>query len=344
MDQGVDGQMAVVAAITNTILMILAVNDDYTEIMKNLLEQYRDLDINYKDAKGKTAIYIAIERGNVAMSKCLIEYGADLGIRDQQGRTLLHAAVDGGKAELIDLLLTCNLLPPGLIDMQDRYVGIERCILLPANNNSYYIEVNRLYLHLFRANGDMNKNGATVDIAKYGTVITSGWGTHPSPEAESQKDDYYDVSKVSSSTPKDLTPLLYAILADKPQCALKLLQNNCRIDIPDCFGNSALHLACMRGMLDVAQELIRKGANLHATNRDGKKPIDAAQSNEHSVIVHLLGMYVIEQVEQVLGMDQTEQVSGDERLQVGHTSENHFDQASKVIIDSYFRNQNHLRL
>ncbi len=64
-------------------------------------------------------------------------------------------------------------------------------------------------MHTFR---EITHSGGSLDVAKYGKVIQSGWGAHPATEVVKEIDALYDASRVTSDTPEDMTPLSLAIL------------------------------------------------------------------------------------------------------------------------------------
>jgi len=50
-------------------------------------------DVNARDAAGDTPVMIAVRKGRADMTRALVEAGADVGVKDVTGGTLLHAAV-----------------------------------------------------------------------------------------------------------------------------------------------------------------------------------------------------------------------------------------------------------
>ncbi|KAK8084496.1 hypothetical protein PG997_005767 [Apiospora hydei] len=55
--------------------------------------------------KGRTALHISAERGNIAMVTFLVENDVDLDAPDGQGRTALHLAVESGHFPVVAKLL-----------------------------------------------------------------------------------------------------------------------------------------------------------------------------------------------------------------------------------------------
>jgi hypothetical protein len=55
--------------------------------------------------RGKTALHIAAERGNLRIVQLLLEHEVDVDVADASGRTALHYAARGARAEIVALLL-----------------------------------------------------------------------------------------------------------------------------------------------------------------------------------------------------------------------------------------------
>ena len=67
---------------------------------------------------GVTALYTAVEAGNVELAKLLIDRGADVNLPVKFKRTPLYAATDGGFADLVKLLLDNGADPNQLAKAQ----------------------------------------------------------------------------------------------------------------------------------------------------------------------------------------------------------------------------------
>ena len=67
------------------------------------------------------------------------------------------------------------------------------------------------------------------------------------------------------------------------QTAMWLVDNGCRIDLQDDGGNTALHLACKSGQIELAAALLRKGADPEIENKAGAKALALVSSGEADV-------------------------------------------------------------
>ncbi len=62
-------------------------------------------ELDVQDNEGQTALHIAVRTGQVAMVQLLLRAKADLEVRDKGGRTALHLAVLMGEEGILELLL-----------------------------------------------------------------------------------------------------------------------------------------------------------------------------------------------------------------------------------------------
>ena len=58
------------------------------------------------------------------------------------------------------------------------------------------------------------------------------------------------------------------------------------LEVKDCFGQTGMHLAAMRGTLDVAVALELRGLQLDTKDEEGDTPLDIAEANEHPELVN----------------------------------------------------------
>ena len=76
-------------------------NDQVAE----LLLHHGKVDVNSKDSAHMTALHLACVSGNAAISKMLLEQGADIRAKSTELMTPLHTAVHHGISEVAALIL-----------------------------------------------------------------------------------------------------------------------------------------------------------------------------------------------------------------------------------------------
>ena len=71
---------------------------------------------------------------------------------------------------------------------------------------------------------------------------------------------------------------------------IKYLLNEAEIniDVVDGFGNTALIIACEKGLLEIANYLINNGANVNHQNEQGATPVMKAAEGNNFFVVKLL--------------------------------------------------------
>ncbi len=260
-------------------------------ILKYVINKFQ-IDVNFQDWKGKAALMYTAEHCHMLMLKMLLEIGADIMAKDKKHRTSLHYAVEGGSKEILEYLIqraTKHTCLTEYLNSKDKYLGSDRCFFVRGKDNGllafHYIDVDRFLMDIFR---EITRSGGSLDVAKYGKVIKSGWGSCPAPEVVKEIDAMYDISCITPDTPHDLTPLSLAIIKDKQECALFLLECGADVTKTDTFGLTPLHLACMRGSLDVVDALVKHGAKIDVEDIHGRNALQSAKANRHTKVINFL--------------------------------------------------------
>jgi len=102
---------------------------------------------------------------------------------DTRKRNLLHVSADGASSEVVSCIIKelkrRRLNVKKMINARDKYIGGELCMLIRGKDKGrdswHYVEVSRGLMDIF-----MKKTrGGTIDVAKYGTLLFSGWGPDP---------------------------------------------------------------------------------------------------------------------------------------------------------------------
>ncbi|MFA6527391.1 MAG: ankyrin repeat domain-containing protein [Candidatus Babeliales bacterium] len=80
----------------------LAVDSNQIEVVKFLVR--KKVDVNAKDADGRTPLFFAVDNGNLEIAKFLVENNA-IDVVKADGTTLLHCAVKRGNVEIVKILV-----------------------------------------------------------------------------------------------------------------------------------------------------------------------------------------------------------------------------------------------
>ena len=125
-----------------TKLLIAATENGHFNIVKQLITKSSDININAKNNKGQTALYLAASHGDEDLLQLLIKKGADPNISSNEGITPLLAAVTSAQPNVVKTLLDNNTIfayprndrdakaTKAIINTAIRYATAE-----PQNNN-----------------------------------------------------------------------------------------------------------------------------------------------------------------------------------------------------------------
>ena len=81
-------------------------------ILEHLPFRRRELCINLKSSRGRTALHVAVKEGNVEATKTLIQFEADVNEMDNQDKSPLFYAAGSEKIQILTLLLDSGALYP----------------------------------------------------------------------------------------------------------------------------------------------------------------------------------------------------------------------------------------
>jgi len=87
---------------------------------------------------------------------------------------------------------------------------------------------------------------------------------------------------------KGITPLGYAIGANRIAGVKLLLDNRANLFAVDATGNSGLHYASGYGRRELVEYLMKTGASVNQTNSQGQTPMSVATMNKHTAVIELL--------------------------------------------------------
>ena len=246
----------IVDNIPDTIVSIAALHGRH-QFIERFLEEYGSrISLTFPDKRKKTPLHFAAERGHAEVVKLLLDREVDIKLKDKRGRTVLHCAAEGGSVPVLEVLVVkaqeLNCLEE-LLNEKDLHLGSELCFLVRGRDQEmsawHYVHVDRALLDVFR----VKTRGGAVDVAKYGSVIRSGWGMNPSDDIVQTVEAKFDAANIPESALHDMLPLHIAILKSNEALALRLIELMTvkGINTQDCFGLTPLHLACMRGSSQV---------------------------------------------------------------------------------------------
>jgi ankyrin repeat protein len=232
-------------------LLNMASCSGHIQVVKYLLETYKNIDINKLDGHGYTALhYSSLEFNEIV--KILLEYGVNINIINNDGHTPLYYAINRCNLETINLLI----------------------------NNGADVNIsgkdNRSFLHVAIA-----KN--RKDIAKI--LIQSGANINALDE-DYKTPLYYACSK--NTRYSGLVYITSDIIEVNMNIVEYLLHNGADPNIPDIDGNTVLHIASYANNYECIELLLQYGTNTEIINNEDKKAINMTENDE---IIHMIQYY-----------------------------------------------------
>ncbi|HNY12227.1 MAG TPA: ankyrin repeat domain-containing protein, partial [Candidatus Wallbacteria bacterium] len=227
--------------------LIEAVADNKPDRVKSLLNSGARADSRL--GNGDTVLMVAVKAGFHEIIKALLEKGADANFKNDKNQTPLTYAISSGDEKSADILrgagarLDEKTLNADLLESvkNNNIENIKALLSNGANVNACDPLDNSTPLIYAAGSGDMR-------ILKL--IAENGGG-------------------LEMKTAEGWTALMKAIIKNRPEAAGYLLEQKMDIEITDNDGNTALLLACQLGRLDIADMLVKKGADIGKANKQG---------------------------------------------------------------------------
>uniref|UniRef100_A0A1X7T5A8 Uncharacterized protein n=1 Tax=Amphimedon queenslandica TaxID=400682 RepID=A0A1X7T5A8_AMPQE len=203
-----------------------------------------DYDVNVKDKRKRTPLFIAVKKGNTEAVDILLTNGARTDAVNKDGETLLHCASESGEVEMLEFWMK-----RGDYDVNVRDKKNKTPLFSALNRFSSSIEAVDILL----------TNGARTDIFdKYDDTPL-----HCASETGNREiiklliiKGKADVNVVDKNKK---TPLFKAVKSGSIEAVDILLTNGARTDVVDKDGETLLHCASESGEIEMLEFWIRRG-------------------------------------------------------------------------------------
>ena len=271
-----------------------------------------DIDLEYKDDDGLTALHAAGQIGHVELTKQLLMHGVAVDPVDNGGKTPLHYAVENQHGEVISLLVESgadirledgNGLTPAILSL-DKSAGIIANLFNEKTVNTRFASGNTL-LHLASKQGLVSHVQALIE-ENASTELRNDLGEtaldyslsgnlsdgivacaamllrHGSPEP--REDNWRYITEPIRTGDYELrfelgaTAQHLAAERNHEYMLAFFVRDGANVDSRDKHGNTPLHLAIRKGYKTVSSLLISHGANVNSRDYSGNTPIHQALS------------------------------------------------------------------
>lgn len=276
-----------------------------TAFLEHMCRIFPNLNINLKNPKGETALFMAAKLGHASMVKLLCQRKAEL-MPDNNGDTPLHAAAKGNHTGIALFLL--DVVPidePGCTGRTPLYYAVIRgrmemtellltrgaCIEARDVEGRYAIiravdaghsAIAKLLLRLNHTMKCRNPDGRTLlhaavaqddeDLVEF--LLERGCGTF---EAGNQS---------------LLPPFLEAVDRGSLKLVKTFLSHDCdRVVLKTEYGSTCIHLTAWAGDLSMLELLVKFGADVSAADSSGETAMHVAARGNHRNMISALTKY-----------------------------------------------------
>ncbi|KAK3268434.1 hypothetical protein CYMTET_23064 [Cymbomonas tetramitiformis] len=246
------------------------------EMLRELVDKGADVDA--EDGEGHTALTVALAGGQEAAARALLEAGA--GVNAGTGRRPLHAAAERGTVELVRELLEKS----AEVDAEDREGRTALTVALAFGQEAaaralleagagVNAGTGRRPLHAAAERGTVELEAAARALLEAGAGVNAGTGRRPLHAAaekgmvEMVRDLVDKGAEVDAEDGEGHTALTQALAGGKEAAARALLEAGAGVDAGT--GQRPLHAAAMKGTVEMVRELVEKGAEVDAEDREG---------------------------------------------------------------------------
>ncbi|XP_064455145.1 uncharacterized protein LOC135366391 [Ornithodoros turicata] len=224
-------------------------------------------DVSAKNHKGETPLSVAARCGFFDVMSYLISFGADVNALDAKLNTALHAACQYGHRKCVRLLLDS-----GINTTQRNVWGLAAIELLSDD------DAKALDLLIYAGERRSRETSKKVSL----TVPENGYRRRHSSDSEAKHPTLGGRASAELASNSNLHTMILSGNLDVHKID-RLIQRQNDLNTTNCYGETALLLACARGCDVFVQRLLEYNASANISDRDGRLPLHAAARNgQHS--------------------------------------------------------------
>jgi ankyrin repeat protein len=221
---------------------------------------------NFANSDRRTALVIAVSRGNAEMTNLLLRWDADVTVQDTSGRTALDHAANVGRVDLVEPLLAHGA--------KIRHSRFPKYGALWIASKQGHTPIVRLLL-------DQAEVEEAVGVSALLIAAESGHR----PVTETLLDYGIPINSVGDDR---RTALMIAASKGNTDMVGFLLKRGADTEISDSVGQTVLLVESRAGREAMVKVLLEGGAKVTARLRDGDGCLSAAAKGGHVQVVRLL--------------------------------------------------------
>jgi len=230
----------------------------------------KDLDLNYQDFFGETALTLATEKQYTYIIKALVETGKiDPNLQNKEGFTALMIAVDNDDEDAVNILLEARG-----IDKKNFWKSLMFAI---ENKNQHLVEI-------VAKTAGINLNDPNIKLMV--SAATGDLETLRKLAAEDHGPDFFNQKDIGG-----LTALIHAVNNGHSEVVQFLISQKVDLNVKDEEDWTALMIAVDKGDESMVEILsTAPGVKLDLTNNKGDTALVVAKKNHHDDIATRLGI------------------------------------------------------
>ncbi|KAG9375971.1 Pfs NB-ARC and Ankyrin domain protein [Pyrenophora tritici-repentis] len=249
-------------------ILIYAVETGSAAVLAYLIGS-KTIELDTKDARRRTPLYVAVDKGSSVLTRMLLDNGADANAQDGDYRNALQAASERGHTEIVKLLL-------------DKGADVN------AQGGGYG--------NALQAASERGHKGIVKLLLDKGADVNAQGGLHGNALQAASERGHAEVVKLLLDNGADVNAqggdygnaLQAASERGHKEVVELLLDNGADVNAQGGDYRNALQAASEGGHTEVVELLLDKGADIALSDENGFTPINAASSNGHSAVARLL--------------------------------------------------------
>ena len=256
-----------------------AAYDGRATFLLKLLGSY-EIDIDFKDNLGQTALHYASRRNNLDCVETLLRYGANVMVTNPQGSTALHLACIGGCLNVVPLLL------------QDRVVlNVAQLLNAQDLQGRTPLHIALYYKKLEVCEYIMSNYSAFLDLALFDNTGYSAQTLLFMLKTCSRFAPQYRKINCIFSAEEASWLLFEGVAQDDLELVNRSIASGAVIECTDHMQQTPLILATKLGGFEILRVLLAAGADPNATDQGRKTPLHYAYELRHlDIASHLLSL------------------------------------------------------